>query len=1139
MLEYAQFDPIVDVPLLPEGLRADEDVHLHIVQFHRTPTDADRAAVESLGGVVRGYLPHDCHIVQMGDGGAALYALESVRWVGAYEPAYRLEPYLLGELSSGMALPTRRYNMVMVDKRRDKQALADAVGAMGGAVYDRHEGGLLFTADLNHAQLLQAARLDTVLWIDRWTTVGEDMDNARIQGGANYVEAVGGYTGSGIIGHVYEGVEGTHPDFTTPIQQRGPAVCAGATNHGHCTAGIVFGNGTSNPAVRGMAPDALGLYTRYFSATNSTCATSPSRNTIIGSLVNTDQVMFTTASWGNDRTFNYTSVSADADDIVFDHRIPWTQSQSNAGNQDSRPQAWAKNIISVGAAYHFGDSDPSNDSWNNGGSTGPAQDGRNKPDLAAYYDAVGASDLTGAAGYSPNNWTSGFGGTSAATPIVAGHNALAIQMYTDGLFQVDLAVPGGTRFQNRPMAQTLKALQMAAADMYTPTPTDNRREHVGYGFPSLRNLYDRRDKITIVPEDAPITQGATHVYNFNVAPGESIVKFVMTYLDPAGNPAAAFDRINDLTMRVTRPDGTSYWGNNGLDGVGQTNQSATGGSADTHDTVEAVVIENPAAGVWTVEITAPTLTQDAYLATAATDAVYALVVNGGTAAPTPVLTTTFASNNGSAVGGAVYFSLEALAGSGGVTISDIDLNCDSLTIGNAVSIDVYLQPNGGSCSYDPSGVWALKTTGTGINAGIDNATNFVLTTPLEIGEGCCVGVAIVANGFGHRYTNGATNPVVYSNAGLQLTAGAGSNVPFSSLFFEPRVVNINVNYALGGSCSDTGVATSYGAGCVDTFTSFYEVLTQAGMDMSGLEIWGTATAGGHQVNTRPATIMPIGSLGTAAPLALGDDDQVTAGTLGLSVGSNGWVARGIGNSSGFTPNVPTMLANPSEAFYAWTDLQPNAAGSGLVHYEESGTQWMVTYDGVYLWNTTAPVTIQFRGDESNGDFAIAFGAVGNTGSQGWLIGHSGAGASSDPGPRDLSQATITGFLMADADRAGLGLAAVNSPVLGGAFQLQTTNIPATAVFHVGILGLSQMTVPLAFAFPAANLDCSLYTSVDLMIGPQLVVGGPGSLTWTGIDLSSVSLLGANVYFQAATLKLSSLGSSLRTSNGVEITTGLY
>ena len=127
--------------------------------------------------------------------------------------------------------------------------------------------------------------------------------------------------------------------------------------------------------------------------------------------------------------------------------------------------------------------------------------------------------------------------------------------------------------------------------------------------------------------------------------------------------------------------------------------------------------------------------------------------------------------------------------------------------------------------------------------------------------------------------------------------------------------------------------------------------------------------------------------------------------------------------------------------------------------------------------------------------------------------------------------------MADADRAGLELAAVNSPVLGGPFQMQTTNIPATAVFHVGILGLSQVTVPLAFAFPAANLDCSLYASVDLVIGPQVVFGGPGSLTWTGVDLSSVNLLGANVYFQAATLDLSGLSDTVRTSNGVEATTG--
>lgn len=1139
MLEYAQFDPMVGLPLVAPGLRAGAKSSMHIVQFHATPTDMDRAAVERLGGKICGYMPHDCHLVKISDSGMALYQLEAVRWVGAYEPAYRLEPFLLGELASGKPVPTRRYNMVMADKRNDKEALATAILAMGGQIYSRHEGGLLFTADLNQAQLLQAARLDEVLWIDRWTTTGQDMDNARIQGGANYIETAGGYTGSGIIGHIYEGVESNHPDFNTPILQRGPATCSGAERHGHCTAGIVFGNGTSNPAVRGLAPDAVGFYTNYDFGLSTTCAQSPSRNTIIGNLINNDQVMFTTASWGNNRTFFYTSISADADDIVFDHRIPWTQSQSNAGNQDSRPQAWAKNVISVGGFVHNNNSNPSDDSWLGGaGSTGPAQDGRNKPDLSAYYDGIGASDLTGAAGYSVNNWTPNFGGTSGATPIVAGHNALAIQMYTDGLFQVDLPVPGGTRFENRPHAQTLKALQIACANMLTLSATDNRREHVGYGMPNLQNMYDRQGKISIIPEDTPITQGATHIYSFSVAPGESIVKFVMSYVDPAGNPAAAFDRVNDLSMRVTQPDGTSYWGNHGLDGAGQTNQSAAGGSADTLDTVEAVILENPQSGTWTVEVTAPTVTQDAYLATAATDATYALVVNGGTKIVGSPLTTTFASNNGGVPGGAVYFTLEALAGSGGVTISDIDLNCSSTT-GNAVMIDVFVQPNTTGCTYQPDGLWIPHTSATGVSQGSNTPTNFLFNTPLELGEGCCLGVAIVATGFAHLYTNGSTNPESYTNGQLKLTAGRASNTPFSSSFFEPRIVNARINYALGGSCSDVAVATPYGDGCVQSFASFYEQMTQATMDLANLEIFGAATVGGHTVNVRSSTILAIGSLGAPAQLALGDDDSVAAGTLGLEVGSNGWVAYGSGNSTSWVPAVTTMLSNPAEGYYAWTDLQPNAAASGKVYYEESGQDWMVTYDGVHLYNTTDPVDIQFRGNAATRDFVIAFGALGNTGSQGWLVGHSGAGSSVDPGGRDLSQASSLGFFMADQDRGGLELAAIGNPVLGAPFQLQTTNIPAGAVFHVGVIGFSQINVPLAVAAPSANTSCLLYAAANVILPPQLVFGGPGSLTWQGVDLTNASALGFDLYFQAVTLDMSVLSGTTRTSNGLQVTTGLY
>lgn len=814
LLEYASFDPAVALPRIPASLTAGPDVRLHIVQFVSTPTDADRDAVRLAGGAIRGYLPEDCHLVEIDGGGQSLRALEGVRWVGPYQPAYRLEPALLKELAQGQ-VPQRRYNLVMADKHNHKDVLAAKLAAIGAEVVDRHEGGLLFTAALDAAQLLRAARLDEVLWIDRWSPAEIDMDNARIQGGADHIEAVAGYTGSGVRGHIYEGVEAAHPDFTLALTPSNSANTP--ASHGHCTAGIVFGNGSSAPQARGLAPDAVGFFTNYNGVLGGL-----SRNQVIDDVVNVDQCMFTTASWGNARTVNYTSISADADDIVFDHRIPWTQSQSNAGDQMSRPQAWAKNVISVGGVRHYNDSTGANDSWLAGnGSTGPAQDTRNKPDLCAYYDQVWCSDRSGTAGYNSSagvfgNSTQAFSGTSAATPIVAGHNALAIQMYTDHLFDNQPAAPGGSRFANRPLAQTLKALQIACADMYAPTATDNRREHVGWGFPNVQTMYDHRHKISIVPEDEPIAQGDTRTYSYDVAPGESIVKFVMTYVDPAGNPAAAFDRVNDLSMKVTSPNGLVYYGNYGLDGAGQTNQSnaALFSSAyDTRDTVECVVRNNPAPGRWTVTIVAPTVTVDANPSTTATDATFALVVNGGrqiigsgcasylpNSSPTASsknfypwggytpaeLETDFASNNGGAVGGAVYFDVTVTEP---VWIHSLSVNT-SATLGTSLLCDVYTSASSYAGAETTPSAWTPRSAGRGVAAGTNAASKIDLAAPFRLEAGTH-GFLIHANNWSHRYTNGANS---YSDSTLSLDLGTATNALHSGSVFSPRTANVRVHY---------------------------------------------------------------------------------------------------------------------------------------------------------------------------------------------------------------------------------------------------------------------------------------------------------------------------------------------------------
>ncbi len=504
---------------------------------------------------------------------------------------------------------------------------------------------------------------------------------------------------------------------------------------------------------------------------------------------------------------------------------------------------------------------------------------------------------------------------------------------------------------------------------------------------------------------------------------------------------------------------------------------------------------------------------------------------GGGGSP---LTTTFANNNSGAIGGAVYFALEGVAGGTGATVTDIDLNCIG-TGGVAASISVYLQ---NSCNFDPQGTWALVSNGTGTTAPAGSPSNFVLGTPLSFGEGCCFSVAIVANGFQHAYTTATTLPLTYATSHLQLTAGSASNVPFTLPTFSPRLVNANFHYTVGGTCGGSATATSQGAACVASYTSFYEQLDPSGMDLAGFQFRAQNSASGYAITSQPSTIQPIGTLDPAAtPLALGDDVLVGAGTLGLVVGSNCHVSRGTGNSNQWQPSVATLLGNPAEAMYAWTDLQPNAAGSGQVTYEESGTQWMVTYDGVYLWGTTDPCTIQFRGNEANGNFTIAFGALGTTGPEDWLVGYSVAGPSADPGPRDLTFASLFPFGTGTVDNAPLTLEAVGTPVLGQPFDLTTTNIEPGAVFHVGIVGLTFVGVPLAFATPQAHPQCRINTTLNLLIGPAVVFNGPNTLTWQGIDLTGAGIIGFDLYFQAATLDLSGLSGSTRTSNAIKGTTG--
>ncbi len=816
LLKAGTFDPLVASVQIPDALKASDTNQLWIVQFAAAPTNAQRNAIREAGGEVHSYLPDHAHVVRMPSSLLAeVRGMSAVRWVGAYEPVFRLEAALVEEIKSGRAMPVRKYNIVVVDKHSDKPGLVTAVQALGGVVTHEQAGSILLEVQLTGAQLGQVVKLDSVLWIDRWTPIEYDMDNARIQGGGNYVETLGGYTGKGVNGHVYEGVDAGHVDFNSrPINVLSGG---GADSHGHCTAGIVFGNGTSHVKSRGMAPDAQAYYTQSGSVTSGY-----SRWQVVQELVTNRDVMFTTASWGNARTRSYTSISADADDIIFDHGIAWTQSQSNAGNQDSRPQAWAKNIFSIGGVRHYDNSNPADDSWAaGGGSTGPAADGRIKPDLSAYYDNILTSDRTGSAGYTSGDYTTSFGGTSGATPIVAGHNALALQMFTDGLFGNVLRKPGGTRFENRPHFSTLKALQIANAQQYSFSSgsADNRREHVGWGFPGLKTMYDNRNVHFIVDEEEVLTQGQGISYQVNVAPGQGELKISMCFADPAGNPAASITRINDLTLRVTSPSGVKYWGNAGLKSG---NYSASGGAADDRDTVENVFVKTPAAGAWTVDVIAFIVAQASHVETPATDADFGLVVNGAV----------FVSKKSiGAQAGSVTPYGQGCLGTGSIsTCLSLNGNGGSLTRSTASWEYAYEVNAGAAISVTGFRIWTSSKTGgnvtvpTAIYASSGNGPG------AQLGTGSMV--VGTTEGF---YTTTLAQPINIAAGATFYISGDTSNSYVSTLTSGTAGVGY---YGSPGSFSKSGVVKmpSYTITCVGGGQQSVPVFTVAGKPEIGQKV---------------------------------------------------------------------------------------------------------------------------------------------------------------------------------------------------------------------------------------------------------------------------------------------------------------
>jgi hypothetical protein len=625
-LQDLEFDPLKEgQPGVSNFLAAPSDGNLHLVQFHATPLPQFRQTIIESGGKVLRFLSDHTFLVEMNAATRASVAqLPYVRWVGPYHPEYRLER-VLRESLQGLSLrqPEQRYSIMLGEGGGARQAqLAAHVERLGGKVELIESGGMRIEATLTSEQLTQLVRDDAVQFIDRWGGPGElDMDIVREVGGATSLETIRGWSGHGVRGEVFDTeVLTNHREWGPPILHSAKA--SSGSLHGSSCYSINFAQGIDG-AAKGMIPSAQGIFFLY---TESAQFGGPkSRYDMNKELVDPAgpyRAVFQTSSVGSTLGTTYTTISAEVDDYLFKIPLLSTQSQSNAGSPSSRPQAWAKNIVSVGAVRHYNTASRGDDRWNRSGSTGPAADGRVKPDLAHFFDSIHS-----AAGNGTKRYTE-FGGTSAATPITAGHFGLLFQMWHQGVW----AGHGKKSdvFSSRPQMATAKALMINMAWRYDWKAGGNNgdidRFKQGYGTADVQRLLDRAPVTSVVDETDVLLPLGSKSYDIKVDPGQSELNVTMAYKDPMGTVGAARARVNDLSLRVTSPTGKVYWGNNGLTAG---NYSTEGGASNKIDTVENVFIKMPEPGNWKIEVMGDEIVQDGNPATSAIDAVYGLVVSGG------------------------------------------------------------------------------------------------------------------------------------------------------------------------------------------------------------------------------------------------------------------------------------------------------------------------------------------------------------------------------------------------------------------------------------------------------------------------------------------------------------------------------
>jgi len=621
------FDPLKEKPDINESLLTTLETGYYVIQFNEGKEKNVINEINALGGSIPGYVNVNGLLVSVNATKETLQAIPGVRFVGIFQPAFKLDvdlynKYVSGNLSNAeenIPLDVWVFNSIDSVKRQ--------ITGLGGTAEDTLFDKVLMV-NISETMVDDIAFIPDVELIEIHYPDGPTLDVSTTI--MDVRPAVGSFTIFGLDGagqsvSFYDtgldtgNVSTLHQDIRGRIinlsanwaDNRYPN--AGFRGHGTHVIGISIGNGSGSGAtsIKGVAHratgiigpwDARGLIDHWKNASAQ------------GATIHS-------VSWQFGPGTNYGGLERDTDNFLRNRQNMLNviaAGNNGPGVNTIRSPSGAKNVLTVGSSENAnppGYAGPRPIAQRNNrhdisgfSSRGFAADGRVKPDVVAPGTAISSLRGNGpvVAGWCENSDTRNAqyeycSGTSMATPHVSGMAALIKQYLIN------------VRNFPDPTGMLVKAFIINGAQDMNDTagntnPIPNNLE--GWGMVNLTNSIAPSERKTTVAFYDSIslfnftangqTKNFTNVrFSFNKQ-----TTITLTWYDPPAAAATGAGRAlrNDLDLELRSPSGKLFRGGANSFAAGQT---TSGGAKDNLNTVEKLIRFVPEDGFYNITIRTP------------------------------------------------------------------------------------------------------------------------------------------------------------------------------------------------------------------------------------------------------------------------------------------------------------------------------------------------------------------------------------------------------------------------------------------------------------------------------------------------------------------------------------------------------